>query len=94
MFSRITINWRGQLLTSHEVIIRLIVKTTTQQGLSIQAALDTNRYPLGIVVTDQELAGVNLKRAEFHGDWNYTIESRSFLRWPGTPFARIFRTLA
>ncbi len=76
LFSHIAINWRGQPLTSHEVIINLIANTTTRQGLYIQAALDTNHYPTGIVVTDQEFAGINLKRADFHGDWNYTINPR------------------
>jgi len=76
LFSPIAINWRGQPLTSHEVIINLIANTTTRPGLYIQAALDTNHYPTGIVVTDQEFAGINLKRADFHGDWNYTINPR------------------
>ena len=76
MFSHITLNWRGQPLTSHEVIVNLIANTTTQQGLYIEAELDPNRYPTGIVVTDQELARINLKRADFHGDWNYTISPR------------------
>jgi len=76
LFSHIAINWRGQPLTSLEVIVNLIANTTTRQGLAIQAALDTNRYPTGIVVNDQQLAAVNLKRAEFHGDWNYTIHPR------------------
>jgi hypothetical protein len=76
MFSHITLNWRGQPLTSHEVIVNLIANTTTQQGLYIEAELDPNCYPTGIVVTDQELARINLKRADFHGDWNYTISPR------------------
>lgn len=76
LFSHIAINWRGQPLTTLEVIVNLIANTTTRQGLAIQAALDTNRYPTGIVVSDQQLAEVNLKRAEFHGDWNYTIHPR------------------
>ncbi|MGH8566329.1 MAG: ISAzo13-like element transposase-related protein, partial [Gammaproteobacteria bacterium] len=39
----------------------------------IQAELDNGHYPTGIKVSDEELAAVNLKRAEFHGDWNYAI---------------------
>jgi hypothetical protein len=31
------------------------------------------------VVSDQQLAAVNLKRAAFHGDWNYTIHPRTKL---------------
>jgi len=58
---------------SHDVIIHLIAATTTQRGLTIQAELDRGRYPTGITVPDDELAAVNLKRADFHGDWNYRI---------------------
>lgn len=73
MFSHISMNWRGCPLISHEVVVNLIANTTTQQGLTIQAALDTGRYPTGIRVTDQELGQVKLKKAKFHGEWNYTI---------------------
>ncbi|MBI5442417.1 MAG: hypothetical protein HY900_14530, partial [Deltaproteobacteria bacterium] len=34
------------------------------------------RYPKGIRVTDEELAGVNLHCDAFHGEWNYTISPR------------------
>jgi len=73
MFCHITQNWRGQPLVSHEVIINLIAATSTQQGLRIKAELDSGLYPTGIKVTDAELAAVNLKRADFHGEWNYRI---------------------
>jgi len=73
MFCHITQNWRGRPLVSHEVIIHLIAATTTQQGLTIQAELDTGLYPTGVKVSDNELATVNLKPADFHGDWNYRI---------------------
>lgn len=73
MFCHITQNWRGQPLISHEVIVQLIANTTTQSGLQIRAELDRGHYPAGIKVSDAELAAVNLKRADFHGDWNYTL---------------------
>ena len=73
MFSYISMNWRGQPLVSHEVIVKLIAGTSTQTGLAIEAELDTNRYPKGIKVTDEELDRVQIQRAEFHGEWNYTI---------------------
>jgi Rhodopirellula transposase DDE domain len=73
MFSHITRNWRGRPLQSHEVIIQLIANTTTQAGLKIRAALDSGRYPTGISVSDAQLAALNLKRADFHGEWNYTL---------------------
>lgn len=73
MFSHISMNWRGKPLTSHEVIVNLISGTTTRQGLKIKAELDTCSYKKGIKVTDVELEKVNLKKADFHGEWNYTI---------------------
>ena len=73
MFSQITRNWRGRPLVSHEVIVALIANTTTQTGLKIRAELDTHNYPTGISVTDAEFAALNLKRANFHGEWNYTL---------------------
>jgi len=77
LFSQIGINWRGKPLTSHEVIVQLIAKTTTKTGLRVRAALDKKNYPTGIKVTDNELASVNLSRAKFHGEWNYTIRTSS-----------------
>jgi len=31
---------------------------------------DDNHYPKGIVVSDDQLAAVNILPAEFHGEWN------------------------
>jgi hypothetical protein len=77
MFCHITENWRGRPLISHEVIVNLIGHTTTDTELTIQAELDENTYHTGIKVSDEDLLGVNLSPARFHGkDWNYTIKSR------------------
>ncbi len=76
MFCHITRNWRGKPLTSHEVIIQLIAATTTEKGLRIRAQLDTNHYPTGIKVSDQEMDGLALERSDFHGEWNYMIRPR------------------
>ena len=73
MFCHITQNWRGRPLVSHEVIINLIANTRTQAGLRIRAELDSGRYPIGIKVTDGELASLKIKPAQFHGDWNYAL---------------------
>jgi hypothetical protein len=73
MFCHITQNWRGRPLVSHDVIVNLIANTSTTAGLKIRAELDASVYPAGIKVTDLELAALNLKRADFHGDWNYTL---------------------
>jgi hypothetical protein len=73
MFCHITENWRGRPSVSRAVIVNLIGHVRTGAGLRIEAELDTNSYPKGIKVSDAELAEVRLRRATFHGDWNYTI---------------------
>jgi hypothetical protein len=76
LFCFITKNWRGRPLTSYEVIVNLIANTTTETGLTVRAALDTNEYETGIEVSDEQLASVKLTPAKFHGEWNYTIRPR------------------
>jgi hypothetical protein len=76
MLCHITENWRGKPLVSRAVIVNLIGNTKTRTGLTINAELDENAYPTGIKVSDGELAAVRIKRAKFHGDWNYTILPR------------------
>jgi hypothetical protein len=76
MFCHITENWRGKPLISHDVIINLIAATVTKAGLEIRAELDRGSYPTGVAVADEELATVNLKRASFHGEWNYAIRPK------------------
>ncbi len=77
MFCHITMNWRGRPLVSHDVVVNLIANTTTNKGLKIRAELDLGLYATGTVVSKVEMAGLKLERAEFHGEWNYTIYPRS-----------------
>jgi hypothetical protein len=76
LFCFITQNWRGRPLVSHQAIVNLIASTTTKNGLLVKAALDTASYETGIKVSDEQMAKLNLKRADFHGDWNYVITPR------------------
>src|SRR5947209_19229124 len=73
LFSFISMNWRAQPLVSYRVIVDLISATTTKTGLTVRCELDANTYPKGIVVSDQDMAGINITRDAFHGEWNYTI---------------------
>ena len=77
MFCHITQNWRGQSLLSHEIVVNLIAGTKTTTGLRIRAGLDARSYPKGIEVTDAELAALSITHERFHGEWNYTLKSRS-----------------
>ena len=74
LFSFISMNWRAKPLVSYRVIVDLISATTTDTGLTVCCELDTNLYPKGIVVSDEEMAALNIVRTEFHGEWNYTIQ--------------------
>jgi hypothetical protein len=38
-----------------------------------------NLYPKGIVVSDDDFAAINITRADFHGEWNYTISPNNRL---------------
>jgi transposase len=76
MFCHISMNWRGKPLVSHEVVVNLIGNTTTREGLSIQAELDTNEYQKGKKVSDEEIENINIRRAGFHGEWNYKIQPK------------------
>ena len=77
LFSFISQNWRGKPLISHEVIIHLIAATTSKTGLAVKSKLDSNTYPAGIKISDQQMAQLRLRRDTFHGDWNYRLLPRS-----------------
>jgi len=73
LFAWISQNWRGKPLTSYAVILKLIAATTTEAGLTVQCQLDTNSYPAGRKVSEEDMASICLVTDAFHGEWNYTI---------------------
>ena len=78
LFSHISSNWRGETLTSHEVIVNLIAATTTRTGLTVRAELDHGDYPKGVKISDKqmrELEALAITRHDWHGEWNYTIKT-------------------
>jgi len=77
LFSHISLNWRGRPLVSHEVIVALIGATTTQNGLRVEAALDSRSYPTRVEVSNEQLQQVQLRPHAFHGEWNYSILPRT-----------------
>ena len=83
LWSQVTSNWRGQPLTSREVVVNLIGATTTRTGLSVHAELDPGVYPAGIKISTEQMDAIapQLEPHEFHGDWNYTLRQP---RAPGT----------
>ena len=73
LFSFISINWRGKPLTDIRTIVELISATTTDTGLTVQAAYDPNWYQRGIKISDQQLATIPITPHQWHGQWNYDI---------------------
>jgi Rhodopirellula transposase DDE domain len=49
-------------------------KRCHQFSRSRSCELDTNTYPKGVTVTDEDMEALNIVRADFHGEWNYTIK--------------------
>jgi hypothetical protein len=60
LFSFISMNWRARPLVSYRVIVDLISATTTDTGLTVRCELDTNLYPKGIVISNDEMASFNI----------------------------------
>jgi DNA-binding phage protein len=77
LFSFITQNWRGRPLVSYLTIVQLIAATTTETGLKVKCEIDANTYPKGVKVEDDEMAAFNIRRHDFHGEWNYTISPQN-----------------
>jgi len=76
LFSFISQNWRGQPLYDLATIVNLISSTTTSKGLIVRCAIDDTVYEKGIKVSDDELEAVGVKKHDFCGEWNYTIDKQ------------------
>jgi transposase len=64
LFSRISMNWRGRPLESHEAVVQLIFAITTRTALRMHAELGEGTYPKGIKITDKQMNACR---------WNDTI---------------------
>ena len=73
MFCYISKTWAGQPLVDIETVIDLIGSTTTKQGLKVKCVLDTNDYPTGIKVSNDDFSRIDMERIGPFHDWNYII---------------------
>jgi DDE family transposase len=73
MFSLISNNWKGEPLTSYEVMLKHIRRTRSQEGFHCQACLDTREYPEKGKISPEERARVRLQRRKVLPQWNYSI---------------------
>ena len=73
-FERSEQDWRGQPLRTLATIVNLISATTTTTGLKVYCDVDRNDYPKGIKVSDAEMKALNMRLADFRGEWNYSFQ--------------------
>ena len=73
LFSLISQNWRGKPLRTLATIVSLIGATTTSTGLKVYCDVDKNDYPKGVAIDDAQMKALYIRRAAFHGEWNYTF---------------------
>jgi hypothetical protein len=62
-------------LTGYQTIVNLIRNTKTRTGLSVRCRLETNKYDLGVRITDEQILEIKLRGYRFHKCWNYTLLS-------------------
>lgn len=73
LFSFISMNWRGKPLADIRTIIELISATTTQTGLTVQAAYDPTWYPKGEKISNTDFNALPPRPHHWHGEWNYDL---------------------
>jgi hypothetical protein len=76
LFSFISLTWKGKPLWNYETVVNLIGATRTKTGLRVKAILDTNEYEIGIEVSKEQMAGLQIRRHKKHPAWNYTLSPR------------------
>ena len=77
MFSSISMNWRGEPLRTFATVVNLIGATTNKTGLKVKCQLNTNAYPPGVKVSDQEMKTILFTPEIFHSEWNYSVAANS-----------------
>ena len=73
LFSFISQNRRGTPLTNLSTIVNLTGSTATGTGLKVHCECDTNDCPTRIKLGKSEMVALDIRRADFHCDWNHTL---------------------
>ena len=61
---------------SDDIVREFLVESSENLDL-LDRELINQCLTQGVVVIDEQMASLNMTRAEFHGEWNYTIKPRS-----------------
>jgi hypothetical protein len=81
LFSPISRNWAGVPLRTPALLLALLRGTRTATGLQVTAEWLENSYRRGVVVSDAEMAGLNIEHHSICPQWNYTIKPRDTQWW-------------
>ena len=81
LFSHISRNWSGVPLRSPELMLSLIRGARTSSGLRVTTEWTQQKYRRGIVVTDAQMAELNIEHHDLCPRWNYTIKLRGAKWW-------------
>jgi hypothetical protein len=81
LFGPISINWAGVPLRSPEVMLGYLRGTATPGGLAVTAEWWGREYAKGMVVSDTEMAGLDIEHHAICPRWNDTIRPRDTYRW-------------
>ncbi len=85
LFSQISLNWAGKPLRSLDIMLNSIRGTTTQTGLSVQAAVLDGTFEKGHKVSDDQMQQLTIEHQSVCRQWNYTIRPRLAIRSEATP---------
>ncbi len=74
LFAPISQNWQGRPLDSLPTILNYIRTTTTSTGaLKVSASMTRRHYPVGVKISDEQMATLQLQSHAVLPKWNYTL---------------------
>ncbi|MFG2680571.1 ISAzo13 family transposase [Streptomyces sp. NPDC048392] len=73
LLSRISTNWRGRPLTSHEVVVNTIGGAGTGTGATVHAEFGPGQYATGANIADEAVATPPFTPHDWHSAWNYSL---------------------
>lgn len=73
LFCFITKNWQGKPLVDINTTVNLISSTKTKKGLEVKCEVDENSYEIGIKVSDEQYAKIDMEKNGPNESWNYII---------------------
>ena len=81
LFSQVSRNWAGVPLRTPALVLALLRGTRTAAGLEVTAEWSEAPYRRGVVVSDAEMAELNIEHHSTCPQWNYALKPRDTQWW-------------